>query len=168
MRRSSRIVLLLALAVLAAALVLYLRTFNSTAPRMTAEEAAHYIARGKAAVERGDADAIMEMISPEARILGRNTEDMRKILGTALSQIRGHLSVKTRNLRFKQSRSTAELTFDLDLVQDMSGVSATYFLNHHFTVKLEKTPATHILGLYRTEEWLIIEIISDPKIETPM
>ncbi len=168
MRRSSRIVLLLAVVVLVTALVLYLRISNSTAPRMTAEEAARFIARGKVAVEQGDTDAIMNMMSPQARILGRNTDDMRTILGSALSQIRGHLNVKTRNLHFKQSRSTAELTFDLDLVQDTKGVSATYFLDHHFTVKLERTTSTHLLGLYHNEDWLIIELTSDPPIEMPM
>jgi hypothetical protein len=135
---------------------------------MSAAEAARFIARGKAAVERGDTDAIMDMMSPQAQILGRNTEDMRKILGIALSQIHGHLNVKTRNLHFKQSRSTAELTFDVDIDQDTSGVSATYFLDHHFTVKLERTISAHLLGLYRTEDWLIIELNSSPPIDTPV
>ena len=135
---------------------------------MTDAEAERLIARGRRALERRDGDAILGMMSPEARILGRNMDDLRQILPQSIAEVRGSLTVATRNLRTKQTGVTAEMTFDIDIGQSTKGMSATYFMNHHFTVKLEKRRSTHLLGLYRTEDWLVTEIISDPKIEMPM
>ncbi len=92
MRRSSSIVLCLAFVFLLSAAYLYLRTFNSTAPPMTDAEAMRIIARGSKSLERKDVGAIVDMMSPDAKILNRSLAEVEGFTRTAVAQVSGHLS----------------------------------------------------------------------------
>jgi hypothetical protein len=135
---------------------------------MTQAEAIRFIERGKAALERRDVNAIMNVMSPQARILGMNTDDMRQIITGAVGQVHGHLTPVTKNVAARQTANTAEISFDMDLNQKTPEMDAVYFMNYHFTVRLEKAWSSHLLGLYRTEDWLITSLESNPHIEAPV
>src|SRR4051794_8569659 len=99
MRRSSCIILCIALVFLLSAAFLYMRSFNSIAPPMTDAEAARIIARGSKALEQKDVSFIVDMMSPDAKILNRSLPEVEGFTQRAVGQVGGHLTVTARNVR---------------------------------------------------------------------
>ena len=167
MRRSSCIVLCIAFVFLIAATFLYMRSFNSTAPPMTDAEASRIIARGNRSLERKDVRAIVDMMSPDAKILNRSLPEVEEFIRTAVGQVNGHLSVAPRNIHAHPAGAQADFTFDMDVGQKSQKLDAVYFPNIHVTVQLEKRRTTHWLGLVSKEEWKITQVDTVPVIDTP-
>jgi hypothetical protein len=167
MRRSSCIVLCLALVFLLGAAFFSMRSFSTTAPRMTKAEASRIIDTGRQALERKDSGEIMDLMSPNARIVNRSLGDVQGFIETALRQVKGKLSIVARNIQAHQTGIQADITFDMDVIQKTSKLDAVYFPNLHVTVQLEKRKSDRWLGLFSTEQWKIIQVDTIPVIETP-
>lgn len=150
---------------LAAALILFEQSGAMPPRRMDRAGAEKLIADGRAAMERRDVDSIMALMSPKAMVFGQDVDGLRKLLQGAVNQVHGKLIFDSRNVQIQQMGDTAELTFDIDLKQNSNEMSAVYFKNHHFTVRLERITTSRLFGLYKTSEWLVTNIESEPPIE---
>ncbi len=166
MRRSSWIMLILAAVVMAACIGLYARAGTYADPPLTTQLASKMIERGESALERHDVNGIMDLMAPNAKILGRNTEETRTLIGNAFQEIQGHLEVTTRNLQARQQGDHGEADFDMDIGQKTSAMKAVYYPNVHVRLTFERLPISHWMGLFTTMEWKISDMTTDPPIET--
>src|SRR5579862_9659816 len=99
MRRSSWAILGLASLIFVAAIALYRIPVPVSPPPMTPTLATAILERGKAALERRDTEAILNLMAPNATILGVSPAQMRTILNRAMEELSpGHLTVAWRNL----------------------------------------------------------------------
>jgi hypothetical protein len=167
MRRSSCIISFAAILTLSALLVLFFQPFSISAPPMSNAVAQNFISRGQDALRRHDADGIMDVMAPDARILGRRAEDVRPLLQSALHEVQGHLSLSTRNLTTTQDRDRATVKFVMDVGQKTTEMDAVYYGNMHVTLQLEKVRVARFMGLMYAEEWRVADIQTDPPIELP-
>jgi hypothetical protein len=166
MRRSSCVALCIAPIFFLVAAYFYVRSFSTNAPRMTNEEASRLIASGKQALERKDVGRIIGMMAPNAKIVNRSLSEIEGMIETAMRQVKGNLSVVSRNVQTHQTGSQADITFDMDVIQKSSKLDAVYYPNLHVTVQLETRRIDRWLGLFSTEEWKIVQVDTIPVIET--
>lgn len=167
MRRSSIFILALAFAFLILAGILYWQSSNTALSRITSKEASKIIGRGRLALERKDAGEIMNMMAPDAKILGKGVSDVQGYIETAMRQLDGNLTISARNVEAHQNGNRAEFAFDMDVIQKSSKIDAVYFPNLHVTVALEKRKTNRWLGLLPVEEWKITAVDTVPLIDTP-
>ncbi len=164
MRRSSWVLLGLAGLILVFSVLLYAHAGTYPAPPMNNQTASRIIDKGRAALERRDVDAIMDLMAPTARVLDRRPDELRTLLTRAMEEVQGHLDVTVRNLMARQEQSRAVATFDMDIGQ--KSLNAVYYPNLHVRLILDRVPISHWLGLFTTEEWKIAEVTTDPPFET--
>ena len=98
MRRSSWIVLSLAVLFLMVATLLYTLSFADSAPLLDARSGAAIVEKGRRAAERGDTNALLSIFTDDALILGRKRSDFREVFEKALAEIHGNFSINIRNV----------------------------------------------------------------------
>src|SRR5579871_5348754 len=138
MRRSSCVVLIVAVVLLGVAGLLYLRGLDTQAGPMTPQAASAFLQRGKKATEERDVEGIMDLISPNARILGQTPEQMRALLSRSMRELgSGHFTVVINGVEAKQEGGKAYISFDMDLDQHTSAAD-THYYHAHISLALEK------------------------------
>jgi hypothetical protein len=165
MKRSSWIVLGAAAIILAVSTAFYLSLANRQAPPLTPRVVAGLVDEGKRALERRDPDAIMELMTPEARVLGRRLEPMRAIIRRAFDELQTPLTVKTGKVALKSEGGEHTATFAMEIGQQTSGMTAVYYPGLRVHLHLQKVRTPHWLGLFTVEEWRISQFDCEPPIE---
>src|SRR5437870_2427828 len=119
MRRSSWLYLTIGVGILACCvLIFFLQPFQSAAPPMTNAVAEKIIEQGRRGLKNGDTRAIMDLMAPDARLLGKPLDEIRPALNTAISEVgAGGLTIKYGNLGVQQNGSRATVTFNMDVGQ---------------------------------------------------
>src|SRR5258708_16943303 len=155
MRRSSAILLSIALALLMVATVGYLFASNPSAPPMTPIVAQDFLDRGKRMLEARDVDGIMSLFSSDARIFGRSASQMRPVIEQVLREVGSQpLSVGLSHLDVHQNRDGALISLHDDISQRLARADASYYRPRlHFVLHREKV--SRLLGLFSSEEWRI-------------
>jgi len=167
MRRSSKVALLVAVLILVAMIVVYLKTLDTVAPPMSLQVAQQLLERGRVALERRDADGIMDLMASNAKILDQNVERMRLILYRTMRELgTSHLTATWKNLNARQQGNNAYVSFDLEVGQDEAGVWASYY-RPHINLELTKVRVSRWFGLYTTEEWKITRVESSEPLDIP-
>jgi len=167
MKRSSKAAISVAAVLLAAICLLVSFGGDSSAGPMTADRARTLIARASDMLTRKDANGIIALMAPNARILNRSPEQMRAILQDALQQMGSHkFTVVTRNLRVQPAGLTAIIMLDMDLDERELGANIHYY-TAHLTVSVEKVQTSRWLGLSRSDDWRITDVQSDSSLDVP-
>jgi len=165
MQRSSWAFLGAAALILALVVVFYTQPFSSSAPPLTPAEVTRIIERGQRALDQHDSDAIMDLMTPDAHILGRRIDDLKPSLDIALQEIHGRLTITTRRIAVTPDRSAATVTFKLDIGQQTDKMNAVYYPNLGVTLRLIKVREARWLGLASTETWKVSEMATNPVID---
>ena len=88
MRRTSWLYLTIGVAILAScSLIFVAQPFHSAAPPMTNAVAEQIIDQGRRGLKDGDTGAIMDLMAPDAHLLGRSVDEIRPAIRTALGEI---------------------------------------------------------------------------------
>jgi hypothetical protein len=162
MRRSSCVTLVAASCLVTALGVLMLSSKTSGPERMDLHAAETFLKSGQQMLAAGDTNGIMDLFSPDARVLGAQTEDIRTALMTAVQEMNGRpLKAVIRNLSAKPGTDSAFLTFDIDLDEQQKGATIHYFTSH-VNLTLKKMQTSHWYGLYRTTDWKITQLDAEP------
>lgn len=160
MRRSSKILLAIAGLLLVSIALLYLAPGEKTLPTMTPALAESIMWRGAEAVKRKDVNALMNLMAPNAIILERKADDIRRVIEESLGDVPGELHVKVSNVSVTQDKQTVIATCDAEIGQTTPEMDASYF-RVGLTVRFEPQHATHWFGLYSTKTWKIASVVSD-------
>lgn len=160
MRRSSKMLLAVAGLLLVGIGLLYLAPGETTLPPMTPALAESIMRRGAEAVKRKDVNALMNLMTPNAVILERKADDIRRVIEESLSDVPGELDVKVSNVSVTQDKQTVIATCDADIGQTTPKMDVSYF-RVGLTVRFEPHGATHWFGLYSTKAWKIASVASD-------
>ena len=134
---------------------------------MTESKAASFLESGRKALERADSDAIMNVFTPRARVLGTNVDQLRGVIQTAMRETQAHpLTIVYRNLSVKLNGGQAHLTFDLD-VNEKSGATSAHYFTSHVSATLEQVESSQWFGLSHTHSWKISNLDADPPFSIP-
>lgn len=166
MKRSSWMALGAAGIVLAASTAFYLSVVNRTAPALTTRVVAGLIEKGKQALDRGDVDGIMQLMTPDARVIGRRPESIRNLIRKALNEVQTPLQAKTGRITLKSEGGEHIATFDLEIGQETGEMKAVYFPSLRVRLHLQRVRTPQWLGLYTVEEWRIAQFDCEPTIDT--
>ena len=164
MRRSSWIVLSLAVLFLMVATLLYTLSFADRAPLLDARSGAAMVEKGRRAAERGDTNALLSMFTDDALILGRKRSDFREVFEKSLAEIHGNFSINIRNVEVHPEGRTGEIAFIMDVGQKDATMDAIYFPHLQMRAKVERVRVRRWWGLFEAEEWKAAELTSDPPI----
>lgn len=155
MRRSSKVVLALALALLLALGFLYVRSLDTDAPPLTPRVASQLLERGERAFEHRSVEGIMELVAPRARLFGRNPDQLRLVLARAFQEMGpNRITADRRNLIVEPMGDTGTASFDVRIGERGGGADVLYY-DLHVSLDLVKVRVPHWLGLYTTEEWKV-------------
>jgi hypothetical protein len=168
MRRSSLRLLFVSAALLAVALAGLLTSPESKAPPMTTALAQSLLDRGKEALESRDTSAILSLFSPDARILGRTSSEMRPLIEQAMRELGkgAPLTVKYSKLEVTSDDREAKISVSVDVRQHLPEADASYYRPRiHLVLRKERVP--HLLGLTTREVWRIQHLASDESLDLP-
>ncbi len=164
MRRSSWIILLSAGTLLVIATVLYSLTYAERAPAMSQAVAAELLETGRRAVERSDVNALFDLFTEDATVLGRTRADARAEIAKAMSEMRGDFSISIRNLEVRPEGRSAQVTFTMDVGQKDDRMDVVYYPDLRVRARIAKIRIPRWWGLFEAEKWQITELESDPPI----
>lgn len=168
LRRSSWLVLITAVVLLTVAALLYVHSFNTTAPPMSQRVVESILERGRSAVERHDVGEIMDLMSPNARIMGMNPDQLRIMLNRSMKELGpGSLLISWKNLVVRPLHDSAEASLDLSIGQKTNSADIQYY-DTHVDLQLEKVQTSHWFGLFHSEDWKILTATSDRAMEAPV
>ena len=164
MRRSSWIILLTAGSLLVIATVLYSLTYSERAPAMSQAVATELAEAGRRAVERGDVNALFDLFTKDATVLGRTRADAYVEIAKAMSEMRGNFSINIRNLEVRREGRSAQATFTMDVGQKDDRMDVVYYPDLRMRARIAKIRTPRWWGLFEAESWKVTEIESDPPI----
>lgn len=162
MRRSSRIALLSAVILLGCLGIVFLAPQDRNTAQMNSTTADAFLHSGRQMLEAGDSNGIIDLFTPDSRVLGATPERLKSAVMAAVQEMNGRpLTAVFRNVSVKTDNGGAYLTFDLDIDENQKGAVIHYFTSHvNLTLKKAETP--HLFGLYRTTDWKISQLDADP------
>jgi hypothetical protein len=160
MRRSSKILLIVAGLLLVGLGLLYLQPGEAVLPSMTPALAESIMRRGVEAVKRKDVSTLMSLMSPNATILERRAGELRRVIEESLNDVPGELDIKVSNISVTQKKQKAIATCNMEVGQTTPQMEASYF-RASLRVHFEPYHTTHWLGLYTSKSWKIASVESD-------
>jgi ketosteroid isomerase-like protein len=129
---------------------------------MDRAEAERFLRSGQALLAAGDTNGLLDLFTPDSRVLGSTPDKLRAAISAAMQELNGRrLTAEVRNITVKQENDSAFLTLDLDLNEKQKAAAIHYFTSH-LNLTLKKVPASHWLGLYHTADWKISQLDADP------
>lgn len=162
MRRTSWIFLIAALLMLAATLGFYLQSASTPAPPLTGAVVQKLIDEGKDAVNRRDAQGVMNLMAPDAKVIGRPLDRVGQLISQAFKQMDGPLGIRTSKPELRMENGVQTASFELDIGEENDKMTAVYFPALRARVRFARVHVSHWLGLYSTEEWRISVFDCDP------
>jgi hypothetical protein len=167
MRRSSWLVLTLTFMLLIVVCLLSIYFADFAAAAMTTRQAVALIERGKTAFEQGDADGIMDLLAPEARLFRRDPPQLRTGLERAIADVgSGHLSVAYSDVMARPDGRDAIVTLDITVGEKLPAADVVYYRGR-LALRLIRIHQPQWMGLYNTEEWRILKVDISPPIDLP-
>jgi hypothetical protein len=128
---------------------------------MTSAYAGGYLDNAEKLAEAHNVTGLMNLIDDNARIIDKDKEQTRFLLIRAFRNAGADpITLSWKNLNVTRNNDTAILNFDLDVGQNMNGITVNW-AHSHFDMILQKTNVPHWLGLYTTQEWKIIKADTD-------
>lgn len=166
MRRSSWVMVGVALLMLILASIPFVRAKDAAAPPFTAEVMTDILERGRRALEKRDTAALLAMLHPDARLLNRSPDQIRIHLNRMMRELgESHLRIRWSNLSIRPRDSSA--SFDLHISERTPRMEAHYYPNLNLRVRLQKHRTSYLFGLFSVEEWRVIHVESDMYLDVP-
>jgi hypothetical protein len=151
-----------------AAVLLMLAAGDRRAAPMTLPALERLLARGRAALERGDSGTVAALFTRDARIQDRTPAQLREALEQTVRELKGRsLTIHWSNLALKSVRDKAEAAFDFELAQHTARADITYLRGRmHLTLMKERD--ARWLGLFHEEHWRIKQLTATPGLDIPV
>lgn len=165
-KRSSLIILVVALILLVSVVIMTLLSRDVTAPDMNPSEAEKLLKRGVNALEHGDVDALMDLFTTDASIFNKRADQLRRSLTRAINEIdKSHFIVTWKDLTVVPQGQGAIIQVTISLGEQSKEMNSIYYKDVKMRAHIEKVRSSEWFGLYSLEQWKIRELTGDTEIE---
>jgi hypothetical protein len=157
MRRSSIIILGVCLFLLILLVMIYVPLRSQSKPEMTQQDAEKMLNDLGDAFQRESSSAVLSFASPDAKVAGRDLENIRSLLNQAFHAMKNP-KVEWENVAFSHEGAEVHVTAKVT-VKDLGEGSAgavPYTANMGF--KLERRAEPHLFGLVQVYSWKIVDV----------
>jgi len=157
MRRSSIIILGVCLFILVFLAMVYIPLRGQSKPEMTQEDAVKMLNDLGDAFQRESSSAVLSFASPDAKVAGRDLDNIRALLNQAFRAMKNP-KVEWENVAFTHEGAEVHITAKVtvkDLGEGSAG-SVPYSANMGF--KLERRAEPHLFGLVQVYTWKIVDV----------
>lgn len=155
MKPSSRLALVAALMLSAGSLILYTRTQDTPAPRLTPRTVEEMLVRVAQAVRRRDVNGALEVTTESAVLFGERRQRFEYLARRALREAApGRVEITWSNLLVRDHGETGTAEFDVAAGERLDGTDAVYF-EARVTLSLRKIRKPRWMGLGTQELWLV-------------
>jgi hypothetical protein len=159
MRRTSKIVLGICFVLLVVLVTLFVQYRMESQPDLSERDARVMLDRISEAFQRGSAERVLSFAAPDAKVAGRDLEEIRSLLQRGFRYMKNP-ELTYKNFQYSRRGETVNLRFDVHVKQSPDGHPASaesiYLARIGFTVRRIKIPK--LLGLMRTYEWKISDV----------
>ena len=156
MKRTSMIALGVCAFLVAYLLMVFIPLKNQNEPDMTADRAAQMLNNLAVAFQDSSTDRVLGFAAPDAKIAGRDLDNIRKLLQAAFREMK-QPKVDWSDVKFDKTGSQAHITAHVT-VRDSDGgnPNAHYAANVGFVV--EQRTEKHLMGLMSVDKWKIVSV----------
>jgi hypothetical protein len=156
MRKSSWIVLALC-GVLVLCLGFAYMVSRQTPQPLTKETTEAMVQQMQEAVKHKNINTIMSFVSPDpdTKVAGLDQDHIRRMLASAFHMMQ-EPRADVNNLNFIGGTDEATVDFDLSVHNDGPGQQVTDYKGH-VTLQIRRVDVPHLMGLYHTREWRIVD-----------
>jgi hypothetical protein len=160
MKRSSLITLIVCGILLVYLGTVFFSVQSQSRPDFTQQDAVAFLDRLAKAFDAGSTEGVLSFAAPDAKVAGRDLDDIRQLLHRAFYNIKDP-HVQFSNLNFdKRDETTAYLRFDAQVVDKGqsggTGDSSLYTARMGFTVKRILMPK--LGGILHAYEWKVTDV----------
>jgi hypothetical protein len=157
MRRSSIIILGVCLFLLILLVMIYVPLHNQSKPELTQQDAEKMLRDLGDAFQRESSSAVLSFASPDAKVAGRDLENIRTLLNQAFHAMKDP-KVEWENVALNREGPEVHVTAKVTVkdLGDGSAGSVPYSSNMGF--KLERRAEPHLFGLVQVYTWKIVDV----------